>query len=228
MRRLLTSTFAALLIAVQVCSVPATAADSAPGTALDHYLNGLTTLKASFTQSVTDAQGKQTDGGSGTFLVQRPGKFRWDYQPASGAASDKGAAGDKGGQLLVADGRNVWFYDRELSQVTVKPVTQALTATPVMLLSGSPQQLHDAFDIVADGTQGGIDWVKVTPHGSEADFTQARLGFAHDQLVRMQVNDRLGQTVQMDFAHSERNARVNPEDLQFKPPAGVDVIGTPQ
>jgi outer membrane lipoprotein carrier protein len=226
MSRLLTALFAALLIAVQAWSVQAIAADSAADTALDRYLNGLTSLKADFTQTVTDAQGKQTDGGSGTFLVLRPGRFRWDYQAAGG-----GAPGDKssqGGQLLVADGKNVWFYDRELSQVTVKPVTQALSATPVMLLSGSPQQLHDAFDIVTDGTQGGIDWVKVTPHSSEADFTQARLGFAHDQLVRMQVNDRLGQTVQMDFAHSERNARVSPKDLQFKPPAGVDVIGTPQ
>jgi len=44
----------------------------------------------------------------------------------------------------------------------------------------------------------------------------------------MVVNDRLGQTVQLDFARSERNARVDPKDLQFKPPDGVDVIGTPQ
>jgi len=42
------------------------------------------------------------------------------------------------------------------------------------------------------------------------------------------VKDRLGQTVQLDFQGSERNARVDPSELQFKPPAGVDVIGTPQ
>ncbi|HEX4378380.1 MAG TPA: outer membrane lipoprotein chaperone LolA [Steroidobacteraceae bacterium] len=224
MRRLLATAFFALLITCLIPVWPARAAEGTATTSLDRYLNGLTSLKASFTQTVTDAQGKKTDGGNGTFLVQRPGKFRWDYQPA-GAGDD---ARSKGGQLLVADGQNVWFYDRELSQVTVKPVTQALSATPVMLLSGSPQQLHEAFDVVADGSQGGMDWVKVTPRSSDSDFTQARLGFAHNQLVRMQVNDRLGQTVQMDFAHSERNARVSPEDLQFKPPAGVDVIGTPQ
>jgi outer membrane lipoprotein-sorting protein len=42
------------------------------------------------------------------------------------------------------------------------------------------------------------------------------------------VNDRLGQTVVLDFSGSERNARIDSAELQFKAPAGVDVIGTPQ
>ena len=227
MKRLLS----ALLLA---CLAQVFAADSA--TVLDRYLNGLTTLRATFTQTVSDAKGEQVGGGSGTFLVQRPGKFRWDYHStnvasasvASASASPADADGSKDGQLLVADGKNVWFYDRELSQVTVKPVTQALSATPVMLLSGSPAQLHDAFEIAADGSHDGMDWVRVTPRSSEADFTVARLGFARDQLMRMLVNDRLGQTVQMDFSHSERNVRIAADELRFKAPAGVDVIGTPQ
>ena len=97
-----------------------------------------------------------------------------------------------------------------------------------MLLSGSVEQLHDSFDISSAGTHDGLDWVSVKPRSAEADFSHAELGFARDRLVRMLVNDRLGQTVQLDFSHSERNARVDPAELQFKPPAGVDVIGTPQ
>ena len=206
---------------------PLHAADSG-GTALDRYLTGLTSLRAAFTQRVTDAHGKQTESGGGTLLVQRPGRFRWDYQPAADPSNggDTGAAA--GGQLLVADGRNLWFFDRELSQVTVKPESTALSATPVMLLSGSPTQLHEMFDISADGTHDGMEWVRVKPRSAEGDFTEAQLGFVHDQLARMQVSDRLGQTVQMDFSHAERNAHVDAGDLQFKPPAGVDVLGTAQ
>jgi chaperone LolA len=128
----------------------------------------------------------------------------------------------------VADGKNLWFYDRELAQVSVKPVAAALSATPVMLLSGSAAQLHDTFDIGAAGSHDGLDWVSVKPRSAEADFSHAELGFAGDRLARMVVNDRLGQTVQLDFQRSERNARVEPSELQFKPPSGVDVIGTPQ
>ena len=216
------------------------AAPDANGTALDRYLDGLKSLRTAFTQTVTDARGSQIEAGAGTLVVLRPGKFCWDYQPRAAAAAtgtadappatDQAASSAPGerGQLLVADGKNLWFYDRELAQVSVKPVAAALSATPVMLLSGSAAQLHDTFDIGAAGSHDGLDWVSVKPRSAEADFSHAELGFAGDRLARMVVNDRLGQTVQLDFQHSERNARVDPSELQFKPPAGVDVIGTPQ
>jgi outer membrane lipoprotein carrier protein len=215
----------------------AAAASAGSDTALDRYLTGMTSLRTAFTQTVTDARGSQTETGAGTLLVQRPGRFRWDYQPRAQAAAATGAgAGTSGtsgnsgerGQLLVADGKNLWFYDRELAQVSVKPVAAALTATPVMLLSGSATQLHDSFDISAAASHDGLDWVSVKPRSAEADFSHAELGFARQQLARMVVTDRLGQTVRLDFSHSERNARIEPSDLQFKPPADVDVIGTPQ
>lgn len=213
-----------------LCAVAAVAAAAGapgavgvPGTALDRYLDGLNSLSATFTQTVTDKNGAQVDAGSGQLLVQRPGKFRWNYLPSSTTAG----ASDSG-QLLVADGRNLWFYDRELAQVTVKPVATALSSTPIMLLSGSAAQLHESFEISADGTRDGLDWVAVKPRSAEGDFSQAALGFVGDRLARMVVNDRLGQTVELDFSHSERNARIDAAALRFQPPAGVDVIGTPQ
>jgi outer membrane lipoprotein carrier protein len=213
----------AVLPAALLCVAAATG----PSTVLDRYLDGLSSLNAQFTQAVTDAHGKPVESGSGTLLVQRPGKFRWDYQPDISGALAKSSDAQRG-QLLVADGRNLWFYDRELAQVSVKPVEAALSSTPVMLLSGSAAQLRDSFDISAAGSHDGMEWVRVKPRSAEADFSGAELGFTHDQLTRMVVNDRLGQTVRLDFSHEERNAHVDAAALQFKPPAGVDVIGTPQ
>jgi outer membrane lipoprotein carrier protein len=215
---------AAVLCAAMLCVArPASGAAGADSgaNALDRFLTGLNTLSADFTQSVTDSHGEAAGAGSGRLLVQRPGKFRWDYTPREAGAPS-------GGQLLVADGKNLWFYDRELAQVTVKPVEAALSATPIVLLSGSVAQLHDTFEISAGAAHDGMDWVDVKPRSTEADFNHAELGFTGGKLVRMVVNDRLGQTVQLDFQHSERNARVNADALRFKPPAGVDVIGTPQ
>jgi len=214
----------------------AAAAVDSGATALDRYLDGLTSLRTAFTQTVTDARGTQIEAGEGTMLVQRPGRFRWDFQPRIDSAMAPATpplpppahdGGGERGQLLVADGKNLWFYDRELAQVSVKPMAAALTATPVTLLSGSAAQLHESFDIAAAGSHDALDWVSVKPHSPEADFSHAELGFARDRLVRMVVIDRLGQTVRLDFSRSERNARIEPSELQFKPPADVDVIGTP-
>jgi outer membrane lipoprotein carrier protein len=215
------------LLAMPIALAAAADSGANPGTnALDRFLTGLNTLSADFTQSVTDSHGEAAGAGSGRLLVQRPGKFRWDYTPREPGAQSAGQASR--GQLLVADGKNLWFYDRELAQVTVKPVEAALSATPIVLLSGSVAQLHDTFEIAAAAAHDGMDWVEVKPRSTEADFNHAELGFTSGKLVRMVVNDRLGQTVQLDFQHSERNARVDADALRFKPPSGVDVIGTPQ
>ena len=212
-----------IALALALGSAAARAASAVSGTAPDRYLNGLQSLSANFTQSVTDSHGTLVGAGSGRLLVQRPGRFRWDYAPQATASQPAGT-----GQVLVADGTNLWFYDRELAQVTVKPVEAALSATPIVLLSGSAAQLHHSFAVNADGTHDGMDWVAVTPRNSEADFSRAELGFAGERLERMVVHDRLGQTVELDFSHSARNEHIDAQALRFEPPAGVDVIGTPQ
>lgn len=185
-------------------------------TALDRFLQGLSSLRVSFTQSIIDSRGSESDRSSGELLVLRPGRFRWDIHPSGGGA----------GQLLVADGRNLWFFDRDLEQVTVKPMDAALSTTPAMLLSGGTD-VRQAFEVKPDGDGQGLEWVQVTPRSATADFRAARLGFAHGELKRMVLNDKLGQTATLEFERSQRNAPVTLAEVSFTPPAGADVIGTP-
>lgn len=188
-------------------------------TPLDSYLNDMKTLRATFVQTLADAHGREIDRATGTLIVSRPGRFSWEIHP-QGASSGAG-------QLMVADGRNLWFLDRDLQQVTVKPVDAALSATPAMLLSGTVD-VRQNFAISAAGERDGLDWVLVEPHGSEADFRRALLGFAGGELKRMILDDKLGQTATVIFEHVTRNGPVAPEEVSFIPPAGVDVIGTPK
>ena len=191
----------------------------AAGTPLDSYLDDMKALRATFVQTLVDAHGREIDRASGALLVQRPGKFRWEIHP-QGSGADAG-------QLMVSDGRNLWFLDRDLQQVTVKPVDAALSATPAMLLSGTVD-VRKNFTITPVPRRDGLDWVLVEPHGSEADFRRALLGFDGKELKRMILDDKLGQTATVLFDHIERNGRVAPEEVSFTPPPGVDVIGTPQ
>jgi len=192
---------------------------AAGATPLDSYLDGMQTLRATFLQTLADAHGREIDRASGTLIVSRPGKFSWEVHP-QGTKSG-------GGQLMVADGRNLWFLDRDLQQVTVKPVDAALSATPAMLLSGTVD-VRKNFTITATGKREGLDWVLVEPHGAEADFRRALMGFDGAELKRMILEDKLGQTATVMFDHVDRNGHVAPEDVSFTPPAGVDVIGTPK
>lgn len=212
-RRLLAALAAAQLL------VPASAwAQGAAATPLDRFLKDLKTLRVSFTQTLVDARGRNLDRSSGTLVVSRPGKFRWEVEPPSG---------DGGGQLLVADGRNLWFFDRDLEQVTVRPMDEALTATPAMLISGAVE-VREAFDVEPLGRRDGLEWVRVVPKRAEADFREAEIGFARGDMRRMILRDKLGQTATVTFEKARRNAAVSAAEVSFTPPRTADVIGTPR
>ena len=191
---------------------------------LDRFFDGLHSFSADFAETVTDARGHPTQQATGRLLVLRPGRFRWEIHPK----------GEGEGQLLVADGQNLWYYDQDLEQVTVKPEQAALSATPAMLLSGGPDALA-AFDISAASPPavttvqgaGDLDWVRVAPKAADADFREALLGFSGNRLQRMILKDKLGGTAMIIFQRAERNTPVSEGDVSFSPPAGADVIGTP-
>lgn len=205
-----------LLAILAMVVVPAALAAATP---LDSYLDDMKTLRATFLQTLVDAHGREIDRSTGALIVSRPGRFRWEIHPP-GSGSDAG-------QVMVADGRNLWFLDRDLQQVTVKPVDAALSATPAMLLSGTVD-VRKNFTLTPAPRRDGLDWVLVEPHGSEADFRRALMGFEGKDLKRMILEDKLGQTATVTFEHIERNGKVSPDEVSFTPPAGVDVIGTPQ
>jgi outer membrane lipoprotein carrier protein len=188
-------------------------------TSLDDYLAHLKTLRTGFSQVVTDSKGRAVQKARGTLVIVRPGRFRWELTP-------DGPSKDNAPQLMVADGKNLWFYDRDLEQVSVKPASTALSATPAGLLSGEGN-IRELFKVAAGGRKDGFDWVVVTPKHDDADFREARLAFDKSQLKRMVLKDKLGQTVRLDFLSSERNPPVAESEVQFAPPEGADVIGTP-
>jgi outer membrane lipoprotein carrier protein len=199
---------------------------AAAATPLDSYLENLKTLRTHFVQTLTDAHGRQIDHATGTLIVVRPGKFSWEIRPQKGSAAAAQDAGAGAGQLMVCDGTNLWFLDRDLQQVTVKPVDAALSATPAMLLSGVTD-VRQSFNFTPAGQRQGLEWVLVEPRGTEADFRSALFGFAHGDLQRMILEDKLGQTATIDFEKIERNGPVAPSEVSFTAPAGTDVIGTP-
>ncbi|MDG2288897.1 MAG: outer-membrane lipoprotein carrier protein LolA, partial [Woeseiaceae bacterium] len=75
---------------------------------VNDFVNNIVTLESDFEQSLIDAEGTIVDRTSGTLEIERPTRFRWSYsEPYE--------------QWLIADGLNIWSYDLDLEQATVKP-----------------------------------------------------------------------------------------------------------
>lgn len=186
----------------------------AHGASLERYqefLNGTHSARATFQQRVVDRNGKLVQETKGSFVFQRPGRFRWVY--------DKPAD-----QVIVGDGQRVWIYDRQLNQVTVRKLTAALGSTPAALLAGS-SDVQSAFALSDAGEKDGLEWLDAKPRDREAGFERVRMGFGKDGLQAMELTDNFGQTTYLRFSKLERNPKVDPKEFRFDPPKGADVLG---
>ena len=178
---------------------------------LTRFLTEVRTGQGEFTQVVSARSGRKPQRSSGEFAFERPGRFLWTYlQPFP--------------QQLIGDGKRLWSYDRDLNQVTVKTIGDALGATPAAILAGSAE-ISRNFELAEGGTSAGLTWVDARPLAPDSPFVSMRLGFAGEELKAMEIRDGFGQLTELRFVRFARNPRLDAGLFDFQPPAGADVVG---
>ncbi len=196
-------------ILLLLCLFPGVVAAS--GTeALKNFLGQTQSVKARFAQMVLDRNLKPLQQAQGVMQFSRPGKFRWDYtKPYE--------------QTIVGDGSQLWIYDKDLNQVTVRKLDRALGASPAALLAGR-NDLERDFTLSDSGSKDGIDWLDAVPKNRDTAFERVRMGFGKSGLAAMELRDQFGQITVITFADIERNPQIPAEVFRFTPPKGADVI----
>lgn len=180
---------------------------------LDHFLGEVTTMTARFEQSLIDADDIVVEESSGVLEIQRPGQFRWVYEKPYE-------------QIMIADGLNVWSYDVDLAQVTVKAQQDVLGGTPALLLGGTDNVLDD-FEYVESSSDRGTIWVQLRPRSTDNGFTKIELGFNDGDLRRMIFSDNLQQSTLIVLYDVQLNQDIPAEHFRFIPPDDVDLVGEP-
>jgi len=187
---------------------------SAQAAALERFrafVRNTQSARAEFEQKVYDRNNKVVQESKGSFVFQRPGLFRWVYaKPVD--------------QVIVGDGQRVWIHDRDLNQVTVRKLSNALGSTPAALLAGSAD-IEKAFELSDAGTRDGLEWLEAKPREREAGFERVRMGFDAEGLRAMELVDHFGQTTRLRFLNLKRNPKVDKSEFRFEPPKGTDVLG---
>ena len=190
-------------------------ADATAIDALREFVRGTRSGKTSFTQVVVGKNGKNSNPASGSFLFQRPGKFRWVYEKPYE-------------QWIVGDGERLWIYDRDLNQVTTRKLDGALGQSPAAILAGN-DDLEKNFDLQEAGVRDGLQWLVAVPKSKDTTFEAVRIGMKIEGgvavLAAMELQDTFGQTSVLLFGKMERNPGLPAESFRFTPPKGADVIG---
>jgi len=187
-------------------------AGSASAAALDQFKAFVASTKAAkgeFTQKVV-GQGSKDKLSSGSFTFARPGKFIWTYTKPYD-------------QVLQADGEQLFIFDKDLNQVTVRKLGDALGSSPAAILFGS-NDLEKNFALSEAGTRDGLEWLKATPKAKDSSFEQIQIGLKNGVPEAMELKDSFGQTSFLSFKKFEKNPALNATSFKFVMPKGADVI----
>jgi outer membrane lipoprotein carrier protein len=151
---------------------------------------------------------------SGQFIFQRPGKFVWDTQKPYE-------------QKLIADGKQLLMWDKDLNQLTIRSANQALAASPAAILFGE-SALDAQFELEDGGSKTDLQWVnlqpKVKPGQGDLPYTKIAIGMAAGLPKALELTDGFGSVVLVVFNQMQINPKIEASRFQFKAPPGAEVL----
>ena len=170
---------------------------------LQERLNKVNSFQASFSQKVTSPEGDLIQEGVGDLWLERPNLFNWNM-----TSPDE--------SVLVSEGKNLWFYNPFVEQVTVTNLADATQDTPFLLITrNDPKdwkqysiiQQGNTFDLKPKQTNGTLKRFSITvsPQGTIEQFSAV---------------EQDGQTSAYQLKE-QKNGRVDASKFKFTVPKGV-------
>jgi outer membrane lipoprotein carrier protein len=152
----------------------------------------------------------------GRFIFQRPGRFVWDTQKPFE-------------QRLIADGKQLIMWDKDLNQATIRPAGQVLASTPAAILFGEGA-LEQHFDLEEGAERSGLRWANLKPKAkpsagsNDLPYTSIAIGMSGGLPRALELMDGLGSVVQLSLTQIQLNIALPAATFTFTPPAGAEVL----
>lgn len=178
-------------------------------------------MTASFTQTFHNAAMGTVEKSSGTLVLQKPMKMRWEYQTPKP-------------QTIVCDGRRIWFYFPREKQAMSQEMKGVLNSgSPALFLAGG-RRLDELFNIkfLPGGGNGGTipsEALSLTPKEQALTITKIVVRWAEDFTVRaFTIYDWTGNKSEVELTDIKVNPSVDEKAFKFSPPQGVEVLEAPK
>jgi outer membrane lipoprotein carrier protein len=177
---------------------------------LSERLDQLATFSADFSQEIRGAQGQVIERSTGHILLLRP-QFKWVVDHPYP-------------QVIVTEGDSLKVYDPDLEQLIIRPLSEALSNTPVSLLTNKGVVLGDEFQVVEVSDEFGASYI-LSPNSPDTLYAEIRLHFSGDTLVALAIKDHLGQFTEILFTPAPESTVIQSSEFHLSAPPGTDVIG---
>ena len=176
----------------------------------EHY-NKLHALRANFTESYAGLGMHRQE--SGTLLLAKPGRMRWDYASPAG-------------KLFVLDGKYAWFYTQGDAQVQRIPAKQLDDLrSPLRFLLGHTELEKELVNLTLKRAPDGAFILTGQPKGQEQRIPRLALTVtAAGAITGIEIEEIDGAITGFTFSGETPNPAIPTGAFRFAPPAGVPVI----
>lgn len=181
--------------------------------AIELHYNRLATLAIDFRQTLSFG-GASRPSESGTVMLYRPQRMRWDYK-------------DPKGKLLVSDGQRLFQYNPHTNQVRTILMDQSLDMrAPVAFLLGRLDFSRQFKNLRFETVDGRRALVGEGRTGQES-YTTVEFYFEPAQDYRLSSIRAHGQdesVTEFVFSNERTNPRLDENLFTFEAPAGAEVL----
>jgi outer membrane lipoprotein carrier protein len=178
---------------------------------IDRHYNQLHSLKAGFSESYEGLGIRRAE--SGTLLLLKPGRMRWDYNSPAG-------------KLFLLDGKYAWFYSRGDSQVQRIPAKELDDLrSPLRFLLGHTEIEKELNNLTLASAAEGRLALSGQPKGLEKRVSRLTLTVTGDGVITgIEIEEVDGALTRFTFTGEQLNAPVTADTFHFTPPSGVPVV----
>ncbi len=178
---------------------------------VDQHYNSLHSLKAGFSETYVGLGMHRTE--SGTLLLLKPGRMRWDYSSPAG-------------KIFLLDGKYGWFYAQGDAQVQRMPAKQLDDLrSPLRFLLGHTELEKELIHVTLRPAANGQFTLTGQPKGQEKRIPRVTLTVtSNGSITGIEFEEIDGAITTFRFTGETPNAPIPPNAFRFTPPAGIPVI----
>ena len=181
---------------------------------VDRHYDQLRSLKAGFTESYAGLGVERTE--SGTLLLLKPGRMKWDYASPAG-------------KIFLLNGKYAWFYTRGDAQVQRIPAKELDDLrSPLRFLLGHTDLEKEMDSLTMAPAANGEFTLTGQPKGQEQRVTHLTLTVTAEGVITgIEVEETDGAITRFAFTGELPNAPVPAAAFDFTAPMGVPVVDAP-
>ena len=178
---------------------------------VDRHYNQLHSLKAGFTEHYEGLGMQRTE--SGTLLLLKPGRMRWDYSSPAG-------------KLFLLDGKYAWFYGRgdpQVQRIQAKQLDDL--RSPLRFLLGHTELEKEMNGLALTAGPQGSFTLSGQPKGQEKRVSRLAITVtAEGTILGIEIEEADGALTRFTFSGEVLNPAIPADTFRFVPPVGVPVV----